>query len=197
MALYSYEIGIEFTGTGTAASAAASMTVNGTTTIFESEFAAGYLITLAGETRVVSTITSDTVLTVTANFTVSSGAVVFTGVNLVNVESLTTALPPPKSTFNEYSQLLDLGNGSVRGAGWAVATWRFGYLSQAQRDQLRTFCAGASTAVYIRSRKNDTSDAYQYYSANFVWPVGQEQKDHGFRLDFVAEFRDAILVSVA
>lgn len=197
MTIYSYEIGEEFNGTGTAQSTTASKDVVGTGSAFDTEFAARYLIVIAGETRIVDTITDATHLAVTENFTVGSGggAVVYTGVNMVNVESLTTPLNAPKSTFVEYSRVINLGDGSIRGMGWPTASWRFGFLATSQRDQLRTFCALASNDVYIRTRKNDTGSAYQYYSCQLVWPIGQEDKDHGFRLDFVAEFRDLTLVT--
>ena len=199
MALYSYEIGEEFDGTGTAQSTAASVDVVGTASSFDTEFVAGYLITIAGETRIVDTVTDATHLSVTENFTVGSGggAVVYTGVNMVNVEDLSTPIPAPKSTFIEYSRVINLGDGSIRGMGWSTAAWRFGFLTTGQRDQLRTFCSLASNDVYIRSRKNDTDSAYQYYECQLVWPIGQEDKDHGFRLDFVAEFRDATLITTA
>jgi len=197
MAIYSYEIGEVFTATGTATSSAASKTVEGTGTDFVTEFAAGYLIVIAGETRVVASITDADTLLVTENFTAGSGgAVAFEGVNMVNVEDLTTPLPAPKGLFKDYAQQISLGDGSVRGGGWAVGGWRFGFLTRAQRDQLRTFCTGASNSIYIRSRENDTADAYRYYTCKIVWPQ-EEEKDHGFRLEFVPEFRDMVEVAIS
>lgn len=200
MASYSYEIGTLFTGTGLAATTAASKDVAGSAgSSFDTEFATGYLITVAGETRVVDVVTDADELSVTEAFTVGSdGAKAFTGVNLVNLESLTTAvLPPPKSAFAEHSQVLTLGDGTVRGLGWATGEWRWGFLSRAQRDKLRTFCTGASATVYIRTRKNDTADAYDYYSTVMVWPTGQEDKQAGKRLDFVAQFQNVTLIATA
>ena len=107
-----------------------------------------------------------------------------------NVEELSTPIHAPKSTFKQYSKTLRLGNGTTRGAGWPVATWRFGFLSRAQRDQLKTFCPGASAVVYIKTRKNDNDD-YQVYRAVMVWPE-EEEKFAGRRLDFVIEFRDLV-----
>lgn len=111
---------------------------------------------------------------------------------LTNLEALTTPVDAPKSSFIPNSQNFPLGNGLTRGAGWAVAFWRWGLLSQAQRNQLRTFCTGASAAVFINTRKNDTSDAYQVYTANMIWPEGAEEKENAKRLDFVLEFRDCV-----
>ena len=208
-ALYSYEIGVQFTGTGTAASTAASKVVTGAGgAIFLTEFddggaagvdmGHGYLITIAGETRVVDFVTNDTSLTVLENFTVgSAGQQTYTGVNLENLEDLTTEVYPPKSTFQEFSQPVLLGDGTVRGAGWITGEWRWGFLTQAQRNQLRTFCTGASNAVFIRTHENDNSDEYTYFSGTLVWPTGNEEKDAGFRLDLVARFQNLTEVVVA
>jgi hypothetical protein len=110
---------------------------------------------------------------------------------MANLEDLTTPIPPPKSSFRPYSQYLSLGSGAVRGSGWPVAEWRWGYLSQAQRNQLRTFCTGASADIYVKTRKNDTSDAYQVYTAKMIWPE-EEEKAHGKRLDFAIQFVDLV-----
>ncbi len=110
---------------------------------------------------------------------------------MTNVEELATPLPAPKSTFRPYSQRRNLGDGTVRGLGWVIATWRFGILKPALRDQLRTFCAGASAEVYIKTRKNNTLDAYQVYTAVMIWPE-EEEKRAGRRMDFVIEFRNLV-----
>lgn len=106
---------------------------------------------------------------------------------LTNVESLATPVPAPKSTFEEYLEQVQLGDGTVRGAGWMTATWHWDVLSQAQRNQLRTYCTGASEVVYIRTRKNDSSDAYANYKAVMIWP--SEEKTAGRRLDFTLRFQ--------
>ena len=193
MPLYNYEIGTEFDGTGTASSSAASTTVTGTGSSFLSEFAAGYAITIASETRIVDSVTNDTELEVTQNFTTGSGgAQSYTGANLVNLESLGTPLDAPKSTFVDFSQVIQLGDGTIRGAGWPTSEWHWDFMSQAQRNQLRTFCTGASAAVYIRSRENDDSDAYQYYTATMVWPHPPPEKQLGKRLDFAVTFQNMV-----
>ena len=198
MPLYSYEIGTEFDGTGTASTSSGSTTITGSGAAFESEFAVGYLITVAGETRVIASITNDNLMVSTQNFTTGSGgAQSYTGANMVNLESLATPLDPPRSLFVDYSRVIPLGDGTLRGAGWPTGEWRWGFMSQAQRNQLRTFCTGASAAVYIRTRENDTSDAYQYYTATMIWPPDGEEKAHGKRLDFVAAFQNMTELSTA
>jgi hypothetical protein len=195
---HSYEIGTVFTGTGTASTSSGSKNVTGGSAAFESEFAVGYLVTVAGETRVVASITNDNLMAVTENFTTGSGgAQAYTGANTINLESLATPLDAPRSSFVDYSRVIPLGDGTLRGAGWPTGEWRWGYMSQAQRNQLRTFCTGASAAVYVRTRENDTSDAYQRYTATMVWPTDGEDKAHGKRLDFVVVFQNMVELSVS
>jgi len=204
MPLFSYEIGTEFTATGTAQSTAASKAVAGTATSFDTEFEADDLIIISGETRVVDTVTDATNLGVTENFTVGSGggAVAFTGVDLTNVESLLSTTNPgdqaaPRSFFTEFSKMIPLGNGRVRGLGWSQVLWKWGFLSQLLRNALRTYCTTASNAVYIRSREDDTSRAYQYYSCTMIWPTGKEDNQVGRVLNFTLAFSNAVEVSVA
>lgn len=108
---------------------------------------------------------------------------------MTNVESLTTALPAPRSTIQEFSQSVELASAGVRGAGWPVATWTWDILEQDQWDQIRTFCSGQSADVYIKTRKQDGT--YQVYTATMVRP-GQVRKDSGRVLDLVVEFRNLV-----
>lgn len=112
-----------------------------------------------------------------------------TSPGMKNLADLTVPVPEPKSDFNDYSQYLDLGSGSVRGAGWVTAEWRWTYLERPTRDQLKVFCAAASADVFIRTRNNDSEDAFQYYTATMVWPA-DEEKSFSRRMDFVIVFRD-------
>lgn len=103
---------------------------------------------------------------------------------MVGLESL--GLPLPKATPVRYSKLIDLGDGTVRGAGWLHAEWRFAYLNQAQLAALRTYCSGSSAVVYVRTLDEDGD--YSAYSAVMVWPdVVKPRAD--LVLDFAIEFR--------
>jgi hypothetical protein len=111
---------------------------------------------------------------------------------LVNVENLSTPVDPPKGLFHPYSQMLQLGDGTVRGGGWATATWSWKIITVAQRDQLRTFCPGASAVVYIQTRTMDSTDSYGIYQAVMVWPITTEDRDIGQyrpRPDFEIKFQ--------
>ena len=115
---------------------------------------------------------------------------------LANVEGLSTPVPAPKSSYRPYASSVPLGDGSFRGTGYPVATWRFGYLTAAQRNMLRTFCTGKSASVYIKTRITDAvsgaSDAYKIFTAIMVWP-DEEERQAGRRLEFEIEFRHLVV----
>lgn len=107
-----------------------------------------------------------------------------------NVESLTTPLPPPRSTWNEYSQPVETADGGVRGAGWKVVTWTWDWITLVQRAQLRTFCAGKSATIYIRTKTLTGSyPTYEYLTGKMIWPDGPEEMRNGRILNFTLEFR--------
>jgi len=112
-------------------------------------------------------------------------------VGLVNLESLTIPVKPPKSFFQQGGKLLSLGSLKTKWVGKPQAIWRWGILSRSQRDQLRTFCTDASTSLYIRTRTNDTVDQYKNYLCNILWPPG-EDRDFTRRVDFVLRFNNMI-----
>ncbi len=202
--IYNYEIGELFTPTGTAQANGGVLTqVDGVGTAFLTEFAAGYLVTINNETRVVASVSNDTTMVVDAAFSSSVPTAAFTGVNLVNLESLTVSVFPPNGRpYIEFSKLLQLGDGTVRGAGWAKMQWAWGYLLDTQRDQLRLFCDDgsgnpvASNEVYIRTRTNETQGEYKRYSCVLVWPTGREQFSADKAINFSLAFQRLIEVTV-
>lgn len=116
------------------------------------------------------------------NFMLGSGSA-----SMVNVETLASnTMPAPKARYRTYSRPLELGDGTRRGAGWATAEWRWGFLTAAQRDALRAYCSGASATAYIRTRNE--AQAYAYLTGVMVWPE-EEQRDAGRCLDFAIQFR--------
>lgn len=204
MAIYDYEIGELFTATGTAQASPGTLDeVDGSGTAFTTEFAVGYLVLINGEYRVVNYIENDTKMQVTEAFSSSVAMAAFAGVNLINLEDLPVALFPPKSEFSEFSQQIQLGSGKVRGAGWGLARWFWGFIVGTQRDQLRLFCddaAGdpvASNEVYIRTRNNENTDEYAYYSCVLVWPTGEEEKQLSKRIEFSLSFQDLVEIEVS
>lgn len=116
-------------------------------------------------------------------------------VGITNIESLTTPVTPPKSTFKPYADQRDLSSLKTRGLGAPVAKWTWTILARAERDQLRTFCTGSSAAVFIRTRTNDSSDSFKYFSAVMVWPTQSEELDARRRVNFEIEFRGLVEVT--
>jgi len=202
MPTYNYELGTLLSVSGT-------VTINGTinvvgsSTAFLTQFAVGYLIIVGSETRVVATIADNTNLTVTAAFASSLSGQTAQRVNLINLKSLSTPVDYPKFSFQPFADYRELGNGAQRGLGSPLAAWNWGWLTrhgtaapQAQRDMLKTFCADAAASVYIRTRKNDTSDAYAYFSAQLNWPR-EEAKQAGRREDFTLNFSAMTEITVS
>lgn len=106
---------------------------------------------------------------------------------ITNLESLATPVTPPRWFYRGDVERRKLASGLIRSLGLPVAEWRWGVISQAQRDMLRTFCSGASAQVYIRTKTNNSSDAYANFLAMMVWPE-EEEVDASRRLDFVIRF---------
>lgn len=116
-----------------------------------------------------------------------------TAMTPTNIESLAVPVTPPKSTFSPYTSVVELADGSKRGIGAPVATWHWDILPQTMRDQLRTFCTGASASVYIRTKTKDNSMAAKYYLCQMIWPVTSEETNARRRPDFTIEFRQLVL----
>ena len=107
-----------------------------------------------------------------------------------NVESLGTPIHPPRSTWNESSQSIELSDASVRGAGWKHVTWTWDFLTFAQRAQLRTICPGKSVTIYIRTKTLTGSyPTYEHLTGKMVWPDGPEEFNDGLILGFTLDFR--------
>ena len=113
---------------------------------------------------------------------------------LTNLSALTVPIPDPRSPFQAYAEYVTMASGKVVGRGWPIVTWDFGYLTQTQRDQLRTFCAGASAQVYIGTRQNDNADAYKKYQCVMNWPLNEE-RDATRRVSIKIVFTHCVLAA--
>lgn len=110
--------------------------------------------------------------------------------SMTNVESLTTPLPAPRSTYNEFTQPQPLANGGTRGGGWLEVTWSFDFLTGAQLAQLRTFCTGKYSTIYIRTLdESDPYPTYVYKTGKMIWPDGPLTKRNGRYQNVVIVFR--------
>lgn len=107
-----------------------------------------------------------------------------------NVEELTTPLPAPRSEYIEFTAPQELANGGIRGGGWVLATWTFGFLTSAQLAQLRTFCAEKYSVVYIRTLdEDDPYPNWVYKTGKMIWPDGPLTKRNGRYQDIAVIFR--------
>ena len=105
-------------------------------------------------------------------------------VSLVNIEDL--GLPEPQWEFRPWSQSVPLGDGSVRGQGAPVAVWRWRFLTQAQRAQLRAYCPGKSASVAVQTLDNEHN--YVIYRGIMLWPDSETWQGRK-TIDFAVEFR--------
>ncbi|MCX6057736.1 MAG: hypothetical protein NTW69_06265 [Chloroflexi bacterium] len=110
---------------------------------------------------------------------------------MTNIESLTVLIPNMRSFFKPYSEVVTLGDGSQFGRGFPQVDWTWNLLTREQRDQLRTFCTGASATVYISTRTNDSADTYKNYQAIMFWPL-EEERFARKRMDFTLQFRQLV-----
>lgn len=194
MTVYSYAIsdGSDIAhGTGTISVSAAATAVVGVGTSFTTQLAVRDVIVSAGQLLSVAAIADNTHLTLAIAAGAAISGQAFDYVHPVNVESLsTTSLSAPKHSYQPYFEAIELANGHRRGLGKPVAKWRWGFLTRAQRDRLRSFCPSMSANVYIVTRINESADAYATFYGVMRWPEGDEDKDAGRRLNFEVEFRN-------
>jgi hypothetical protein len=108
---------------------------------------------------------------------------------MTNIEELTTPLELPKSEYQPYARVANLGSGGRRGVGFPVAAWTFPLLTVEQRDQLKTFCPGASAHVYIRTKLND--DTYADFEGTMLWHENEERW-YGVKRNYRIEFRTLV-----
>lgn len=93
---------------------------------------------------------------------------------------------PFQEPYNPYSVDVPAADSLVYGHGWPVTAWRWGYISQADRNTLKSYCAGKSAIVYIRIRDDDWN--WIYCKAVMIWQP-ENPPTSGFILDFSIAFR--------
>lgn len=113
--------------------------------------------------------------------------------SIANLAALAIPVHYPKTAQAPYAGVKDLEDNTQRGMGLPTVTWHWTSITQAERDQLRIFCSGASQVVYIRTRTNDSGGSFHYYNAVMVWPSLEEEYDARTRQAFDIKFRSMIL----
>ena len=110
---------------------------------------------------------------------------------MTNIEALATPLPVPLAPPPRYPRRVRAASGRVYSQGYPSCEWIFSPLSSAQRAQLKTFCAGESANVYIKTLAAD--DTYKTYQAVMVWPEGEDREPAvRDRIDFAVSFTHLI-----
>lgn len=199
-----YALGLDFNAAGTVAVTATSANVTGTGTAFLTEFAVGDVIIIGAARHRVVTRFSDTALTISPVSAVTASGLAIAGSSLIALQDLpelVTGTPEkmtaPKGLFVRYTQPIDLGDGGLRGGGWATAEWQWGFMPRWMRDVLRGgwFQAGsppvpvASKLLYMRTSVYESSDQYRVFQAQAIWPQAEARvatRRIGFSLKFRA-----------
>jgi hypothetical protein len=179
-----------FSGTSTVGSGTVTLngTVNvvGATSAFLTQLSVGSVLEVNGEARVVVTIADNTHCTVSTAFLQTASAQAYTIYQMINVEDVSADLLPPAGAYVPFSRPTPLLDGTVRGMGWATATWKWGWLALAQRNALKALCAGVSVETFIKMP--DDARVTRTYRAVLVWPAA-EQYYANTVLDFTLSFR--------
>ena len=111
---------------------------------------------------------------------------------MVNIESLTVPVTPPKPTYSPYSTVIELADGTKFGRGAPIASWHWDFLPRTMRNQLRVFCPYVSSKVFIRTYKKDDSGASVVYSCIMTWPVTDEEVQNAKMMDFTIKFTQLV-----
>jgi hypothetical protein len=109
-----------------------------------------------------------------------------------SLDSLTTPLPDPKSSYLPYARVNNKGNGGTRGTGSPMAEWQFPILSLEQYSQLKSFCSGASAHVFIRTKLDD--DTFDDFEGELIWPNLPQDRWYAQRKSFTVTFRNLVTV---
>lgn len=75
---------------------------------------------------------------------------------LSSVSSDVTVARSLEWEYQPYAKFVKLGNGKTKGRGYPIIRWTFKALRPEQRENLRDFCTGLSSDVYIHSPTNET-----------------------------------------
>lgn len=95
-------------------------------------------------------------------------------------------VPPFQDPYTPYGIEVDAMDALVYGHGYPVTAMRWGFISQEQRNILKTYCPGKSATVIIRIHDDDWD--WIYCQANMIWQPEQPPAN-GFILDFSIAFR--------
>ncbi len=97
-----------------------------------------------------------------------------TYVGMKALSAMTTPVKAPGEVkYQPYATVVTTGDGAQRGIGLPMCTLYWRAITRSQRDQLRTFCTGASAPVFVSLPTNDSNNTYATYTGVMVWPLGE------------------------
>ncbi len=108
-----------------------------------------------------------------------------TEVGMVTLDSLN--IHAPQNSPKYFSKGLDKADSMVQGAGWALETWAWAGMTTAQRNVLKSYCAGKSAEVFIRTLTPD--NAYVDYRAVMIWDEKGAVQKSNIIYNLTIEFR--------
>jgi hypothetical protein len=120
------------------------------------------------------------------------------GTTLGGMQELGAILSPegavfdPDSSFQDFATAIELADGTLKGQGFPVAKWRFKFLSDENRQVLKSYITGLSGPVFIHTPTNE-SDLYGVmiwddFSAIMKWTEEDEDKQAAKTLDLLITF---------
>lgn len=101
--------------------------------------------------------------------------------------ALTIPTADPRGDPMEYSNVVEIGNGTRKNLGWLRQMWHWDFLTEAQTSQLRAFLG----SVYVTTRKNDGT--FGVYTATLVWPEEEPEHYANRVLDITIELRKLVV----
>lgn len=90
-------------------------------------------------------------------------------------------IAPFQDPYAPFGVEVDAADSLVYGHGYPFTAWRWGYISQEERDLLKTYCAGKSAIVYVRLHDDDWS--LVYCRAVMIWQA-ESPPSNGFIQSF-------------
>ena len=104
----------------------------------------------------------------------------------------------PDWTFAPYSGHVDKANAGRIGVGFPRASWSWNHRKNSHVEVLRIICPNSSASVAIRTPTNEVdvygNKVWETFNCTMLWMPEDEDKQAGYTLGFVLEFRRLVLV---
>jgi len=88
---------------------------------------------------------------------------------------------PFQGAYVPFTVLAPAHDALVYGHGFEATALHWGFISQAQRNTLKSYCPGKSAVVFMRVRDDDWQ--WVYIKAHMIWQE-EQPPNNGYILDF-------------